>query len=72
MEAQTILAKIAYNRADYKEMRKRVYILIDLVPARREILDIATLYAFKANDEEMKVIVSKQLARMGVREIQIG
>jgi hypothetical protein len=72
VEAQTILAKIAYNRADYKEMRKRVYILIDLVPARREILDIATLYAFKANDEEMKVIVSKQLARMGVREIQIG
>jgi len=72
VEAQTILAKIAYNKADYKEMRKRVYILIDLVPARREILDIATLYAFKANDEEMKVIVSKQLARMGVREIQIG
>jgi len=46
--------------------------LIDLVPARREILDIATLYAFKANDEEMKVIVSKQLARIGVREIQRG
>jgi hypothetical protein len=72
LEAQTILAKIAYNRGDFTEMRKRVYILIDLVPARREVLDIATLYAYKTNDLKLQKIVSEQLARMGVREIQIG
>jgi hypothetical protein len=71
-EAQKMLAVLAYNKGDYKEMRKRVYILIRLTPAQREVLDIATLYAVKAGDEKLQAIVARQLARMGVKRIQIG
>jgi hypothetical protein len=70
-EAQRILAILAYNRGDLKEMRERVYILIDLAPAQREVLDLATAYAIKGNDEELEKIVTEQLARMGVKRIQI-
>lgn len=70
-EAQKMLAILAYNRGDLKEMRKRVYILIDLTPAQREVLDIATLYAVKAGDTELQKIVTAQLARMGVTRIEL-
>ena len=70
-EAQKMLAILAYNRGDYPEMRKRVYILIDLTPAQREVLDIATLYAIKAGDTELQKIVATQLARMGVTRIEL-
>lgn len=70
-EAQKMLAILAYNRGDLKEMRKRVYILIDLTPAQREVLDIATLYAIKAGDTELQKIVTAQLARMGVTRIEL-
>jgi len=70
-EAQKMLAILAYNRGDFKEMRKRVYILIDLTPAQREVLDIATLYAIKAGDTKLQEIVATQLARMGVKRIEL-
>ena len=70
-EAQKMLAILAYNRGDYQEMRKRVYILIDLTPAQREVLDIATLYALKAGDTKLQKIVATQLARMGVKRIEL-
>jgi hypothetical protein len=70
-EAQKMLAILAYNRGDYQEMRKRVYILIDLTPAQREVLDIATLYALKAGDTKLQKIVAAQLARMGVKRIEL-
>ena len=71
-EAQKMLSVLAYNRADFKEMRKRVYILIDLAPAQREVLDIATLYAIKAGDKKLQDIVTQQLARMGIDRIELG
>lgn len=71
-EAQKMLSVLAYNRGDLKEMRKRVYILIDLAPAQREVLDLATLYAIKAGDKELQDIVTQQLARMGIDRIEIG
>jgi hypothetical protein len=45
--------------------------LIDLTPAQREVLDIATLYAVKAGDTELQKIVATQLARMGVKRIEL-
>jgi hypothetical protein len=71
-EAQKMLSVLAYNRGDLKEMRKRVYILIDLAPAQREVLDLATLYAVKAGDKKLQAIVTQQLARMGIDRIEIG
>jgi len=71
-EAQKMLSVLAYNRGDLKEMRKRVYILIDLAPAQREVLDLATLYAVKAGDKKLQDIVTQQLARMGIDRIEIG
>ena len=71
-EAQKMLSVLAYNRGDLKEMRKRVYILIDLAPAQREVLDLATLYAIKAGDKKLQDIVTQQLARMGIDRIEIG
>jgi uncharacterized protein HemY len=67
-----MLSVLAYNRGDLKEMRKRVYILIDLAPAQREVLDLATLYAIKAGDKKLQDIVTQQLARMGIDRIEIG
>jgi hypothetical protein len=71
-EAQKMLAKLAYNRQDLKEMRKRVYILIHLTPVQREVLDLATLYAIKDGDVKLQAKVERQLARIGVKRIQIG
>jgi O-antigen ligase len=71
-EAQKMLAKLAYNRQDFKEMRKRVYILINLTPVQREVLDLATLYAIKDGDVKLQAKVERQLALMGVKRIQIG
>ena len=67
-----MLSVLAYTRGDFKEMRKRVYILIDLAPAQREVLDLATLYAVKAGDKKLQDIVTQQLARMGIDRIEIG
>jgi len=71
-EVQKMLAVLAYNRADFKEMRKRVYILIDIAPAQREVLDLATLYAFKKGDKKLQDIVTQQLTRMGIDRIELG
>ena len=71
-EAQRMLAAIAYNKGDLKALRKQVFILIDLAPAQREVLDIANLYAVKAGDKKLEETVKKQLARMGVYTVQIG
>jgi len=71
-EAQRMLAAIAYNKGDLKALRKQVFILIDLAPAQREVLDIANLYAVKAGDKQLEETVKKQLARMGVYTVQIG
>jgi O-antigen ligase len=71
-EAQKMLSVLAYNRGDFKEMRKRVYILIDLAPAQREVLDLATLYAVKAGDKKLQDIVTQQLTRMGIDRIELG
>ena len=71
-EAQKMLTILAYNRADFKEMRERVYILIDLAPAQREVLDLATLYAFKKGDKKLQDIVAQQLTRMGIDRIELG
>ena len=67
-----MLTILAYNRADFKEMRERVYILIDLAPAQREVLDLATLYAFKKGDKKLQDIVAQQLTRMGIDRIELG
>jgi hypothetical protein len=53
-------------------MRKRVYILIHLTPVQREVLDLATLYAIKDGDVKLQAKVERQLARIGVKRIQIG
>ena len=53
-------------------MRERVYILIDLAPAQREVLDLATLYAFKKGDKKLQDIVAQQLTRMGIDRIELG
>ena len=71
-EVQKMLAVLAYNRGDFKEMRERVYILIDIAPAQREVLDLATLYAFKKGDKKLQDIVAQQLTRMGIDRIELG
>ena len=71
-EAQRMLAAIAYNKGDLKALRKQVFILIELAPAQREVLDIANVYAVKAGDKKLEETVKNQLARMGVYTVQVG
>jgi O-antigen ligase len=71
-EAQRMLAAIAYNKGDLKELKKQVDILIDLAPAQREVLDIVSVYATKAGDKILEEKVRRQLARMGVYTVQVG
>jgi hypothetical protein len=67
-----MLAAIAYNKGDLKALRKQVFILIELAPAQREVLDIANVYAVKAGDKKLEETVKNQLARMGVYTVQVG
>jgi O-antigen ligase len=71
-EAQRMLAAIAYNKGDLKALRKQVFILIELAPAQREVLDIANVYAVRAGDKKLEETVKNQLARMGVYTVQVG
>lgn len=71
-QAQTKLAILAYNRLDLKEMRKRVYIMIDLAPSRRDSMDLATIYAIRDNDAALQTRIAKQLSAQGIRTIEIG
>ena len=70
-QAQTKLAILAYNRGDIKEMRKRIYIMMDLAPARRDSMDLATIYAIKNGDTALQARIAKILAAQGITTIEL-
>jgi hypothetical protein len=72
LNAQEKLADLGYNSGNMVETRKRIYTLIDLAPSRRDILDLATLYAIRDKDLKLQGIIAEQLSRMGVKTIQIN
>ena len=60
------LARAAADTNDLPMMRKYVYTLIHLAPARRETLDIATIYAIRAKDKKLEEIVRRTFAKQGI------
>jgi len=70
-QAQTKLAILAYNRGDIKDMRKRIYIMMDLAPARRDSMDLATIYAIKDGDTALQARIAKILAAQGITTIEL-
>ena len=65
------LAGIAAEENNLKELRKYIYQLIEIAPARREVLDAATYYALRADDKELEEIVRKQFAKMGITILDV-
>lgn len=47
-------------------MRKYVYQLMEMAPARRETLDMATNYAIVAKDKKLEEVVRKTYAKLGI------
>jgi O-antigen ligase len=65
------LAGIAAEENNLKDLRKYIYQLIEIAPARREVLDAATYYALKSGDKKLEEIVRKQFAKMGITILDV-
>ena len=65
------LASIAAQENNLKELRKYIYQLIEIAPARREVLDAATYYALRSGDKKLEEIVKKQFAKMGITILDV-
>jgi O-antigen ligase len=63
IDAWLNLAKIAYNQGDLPVMRQVIYKLIEIAPSRGEVINLAALYANKANDKSLDDLVDKQLMK---------
>lgn len=63
IDAWLNLAKIAYNQGDLPIMRQVIYELIEIAPSRGEVINLAALYANKANDKSLDDLVNKQLMK---------
>jgi O-antigen ligase len=63
IDAWLNLAKIAYNQGDLPIMRQVIYKLIEIAPSRGEVINLAALYANKANDKSLDDLVNKQLMK---------
>jgi O-antigen ligase len=63
IDAWLNLAKIAYNQGDLTVMRQVIYKLIEIAPSRGEVINLAALYANKANDKSLDDLVDKQLMK---------
>ena len=63
IDAWLNLAKIAYNQGDLPVMRQVIYKLIEIAPSRGEVINLAALYANKANDKSLDELVNKQLMK---------
>jgi hypothetical protein len=66
------LARVAADTNDLSMMRKYVYTLIHLAPARRDTLDIATVYAMRANDKKLEEIVRRTFAKQGILIVDVN
>lgn len=71
LEANMKLAILANNREDLAQMRRSVYKVIELAPSRRDVLDLATIYAVRDGDLSLQKTIATQLANMGIRTIEI-
>ena len=65
------LSNVAAQKNDMTMMRKYVYQLMEMAPARRETLDMATSYAIKAKDKELEEIVRKTYAKLGIMLVDV-
>ena len=63
IDAWLYLAKIAYNQGDMPVMRDIIYKLIEIAPSRGEVINLAALYANKAQDKSLDDLVNKQLMK---------
>jgi len=63
IDAWINLAKIAYNQGDLPVMKEVIYKLIEIAPSRGEVINLAALYANKANDNSLDDLVDKQLMK---------
>jgi O-antigen ligase len=66
------LAGIAAEENNLRDLRKYIYQLIEIAPARREVLDAATYYALKAKDKELEATVREQFAKMGITILDVA
>lgn len=65
------LAGVAAEENNLKDLKRYIYQLIEIAPARREVLDAATYYALKANDKELEATVRQQFAKMGITILDV-
>lgn len=63
IDAWLNLAKIAYNQGDLPVMKEIIYKLIEIAPSRGEVINLAALYANKADDDSLDDLVDKQLMK---------
>ena len=64
IDAWINLAKIANNQGDLPTMRTIIYKLIEIAPTRGEVINLAALYANKANDKTLNELVNRQLLKL--------
>jgi len=58
--AKTTLARIAFNERNIPISKKLVYELLDQAPSRRDVLNLAAIYAFTQNDYTLQRDLIKQ------------
>jgi len=66
LDAQFLLANVYLKESDLVAAKRPIYALLDIAPARHEVVRLAAIYALRAKDKDLQNLLITQGLNLGV------
>jgi hypothetical protein len=66
LDALRYMAAVLLDQKNFTEARPYIYQLLDVAPARQEVVRMAAIYAMATNDESLKDLLTSQGLKLGI------